>query len=118
MSTIKALTVFVIFVGISFGSCKKKEDPQPLSTGTSESFSFTSLTAENPTLIRGGSTKITATATGQNLEYTWSTTIGILSGSGAQTEYYGCCTGTYEVTCTLKDSNNNSQEKKVTIVVQ
>ena len=113
---IKALTILVIITGLSIVSCKKKEDAQPVNN--LESFSFIGLTAENSTLTRGGSTKITATATGQNLRFIWSTTIGILSGSGAQIEYYGCCVGTYDVTCTLEDSNNNSQEKKVTIVVE
>lgn len=113
---IRVLTILIILVGISFSSCKKKEDPQP-NTG-SEALTFTSLTAENSTIDFGTGTLITATATGQDLTYVWSTSVGILSGSGSQIEYFACCVGTYVVSCVVKDSNNNSEEKKVTITVE
>ncbi len=112
---IRALSILIILVGISFSSCKKKDDPQPAG---SDALTFTSLTVENSTIDFGTGTLITATATGQGLTYTWATAVGILSGSGSQIEYFGCCIGTYEVSCLVKDSNDNSEEKKISITVE
>ena len=113
---IRILAILIILCGISLGSCKKKEDPQPIAA--SDALTFTSLKVENASIDFGTSTLITATATGEDLTYIWSTAVGILSGSGAQIEYFGCCVGTYEVSCVVEDSNSNSAEKKVSITVE
>ena len=112
----RLLSILIIVAGISFGSCKKTEDPVPVDA--TESLEFTSLSAESTDLEIGTGTVITATAKGAGLVYTWSVPVGILSGSGAQIEYFGCCVGTYDVICTIKDSGNNSAEKKISITVE
>ncbi len=89
---IRALSILIILVGISFSSWKKKDDPQP--AAGSDALTFTSLTVEKSTIDFG--TLLTATATGQDLTYVWSTSVGILSRSG----------------------NDNSAEKKISITVE
>ncbi|MFQ5334943.1 MAG: PKD domain-containing protein, partial [Flavobacteriales bacterium] len=89
-------------------------------TGTS--FSYNSLTAENTTINTGETSKITATASGENLTYNWeliSGSLGDILGSGAQVTYTAspCCTGDNTVQCTVSDGTN-SESKTVTIVVQ
>ncbi|MBN2272919.1 MAG: hypothetical protein JXR41_11965 [Bacteroidales bacterium] len=86
----------------------------------SQQLVFESLIADRYTLVAGESTRIIATATGYNLSYHWSATAGDILGSGAEVIYAPspCHAGENEITCEVKDGNNNSQLKSVKIVVE
>jgi len=81
---------------------------------------FDSLVAEKDTMKVGETITITANATGYNLSYYWSASLGDLLGSGSQIIYAAtkCHIGSNEVTCEVKDGNNVSQSKIITIVVE
>ncbi len=89
------------------------------STGAS-TITYTTLVASEDTILIGGTTQITSTATGDGLSYNWSTTNGDIIGSGSQITYgaSGCCGGSNMVTCSVKDANNNEESKSITILVQ
>lgn len=114
MKTIKQI-LFASILMIAFAGCKKKEEaPKPVSNP----IVYTSLNAEKSTLVNGGNTKITATATGEELTYIWAVDMGTIVGSGHQVVYNACCTGEYIITCEVKDAGNNAQKKSVTITVE
>lgn len=81
---------------------------------------FTSLTAEKSILTIAEKTKVTATATGYQLAYTWQATMGDCLGSGPIIEYIPspCTLGDIKITCTVKDGNGKSMSKDVTVKVQ
>lgn len=81
---------------------------------------FTSLTTEKSTLTIAEKTKVTATAMGYQLSYTWQATMGDCLGSGNIIEYIPspCTLGNIKITCTVKDGNGKSLSKDVTVKVQ
>lgn len=95
-----------------------KEDPN--GGDPSQELVYESLIAERDTLMAGETTAITATAEGYQLEYHWSATLGDILGSGASVQYATspCHAGTNEVSCTVKDGNDKSMSKSVSIVVE
>lgn len=120
----KYLFIYLLLIGIAVASCKKEEpEPEQITNPTpapTPVFAFSSLSAENTTIPIGGTAKITASASGENLTYSWSASQGDILGSGSQITYgaSNCCAGENEITCTVKDGNNNSDTKKITITVQ
>ncbi|GEM_PF-290550 len=80
---------------------------------------YTSLIADETTLPTGESTLITATATGEGLEYYWSASLGDIVGSGEQITYTAafCCEGSNTITCSIRDNLNTWKHKSVTIEV-
>ena len=106
----------ILLTAVVFTSCKKKKEETP-----TQPLSFSSLKSQSDTIYTGGTTKITATATGDNLAYTWSlsqSSMGDLIGSGSQITYGAspCCTGWNTIICTVSNGSE-SQSKSVTIVV-
>lgn len=132
MKTVK-LILNILVIGLVVASCNKEiPEPEPSTnqnnnsngsnnsnTGSS-SISFTSLESSETTISIGGTTQITAIASGDGLTYSWSTNSGDIIGSGSQITYgaSGCCGGTNTVNCTVKDVNNFQESKSVTIIVQ
>lgn len=105
-----------MFAFLLLGGCKKKEETKP----SEIPLSYTSLSAQQTTVAIGGTTKITATATGDGLTYIWSASAGDIIGSGSQITYGAptCCAGQNTVTCIVKDSGGNQASKSITINVQ
>ncbi|MBI3502327.1 MAG: hypothetical protein HY063_11085 [Bacteroidetes bacterium] len=103
-------------------SCKKKKQEAP-----TVPLSYTSLKAQKDTIFVGNSIQITATATGDNITYSWALTTNPQGGSsmgdiigGGATITYGtspCCSGWNTITCKVSDGAS-SQSKSVTIVVK
>ncbi len=90
------------------------DDDNPNST-----IEYTSLIAGKTSLLVGESTLITATATGEGLEYYWSASLGDIVGSGEQITYTAafCCSGSNTITCSIRDNLNTWKHKSVTITV-
>lgn len=118
MKSIKTLFLFALVTLISFSACKKEEKTQP--TVTSTPLQFNSLSAQSNTIAIGATTKVTASATGEGLIYTWSASAGDIIGNGSEITYGAptCCSGQNSITCTVKDAGGNSQVKSLTINVQ
>ncbi|MFO7999368.1 MAG: PKD domain-containing protein [Bacteroidales bacterium] len=109
------LLVLLSGLGLGFSSCDKEKGPDgelPLV--------FESLTAENDTISPGGTTKVTARATGNSLTYFWSVSAGTILGSGAQITYTTdpCEPGDHTITCTVKDGQGTSDTKSVNVFVE
>jgi hypothetical protein len=103
---------------VAITSCnKKKEELQP---PTSSSPALT-LKTDKTTISLGGEAILTATTTFTNPTFTWSVnTSSSIIGSGSQVRLYASCpscTGSNEVTCTVKDGSNTTSAK-ITITVQ
>lgn len=118
MKSVKSIFLIAV-LAVAISSCKKNETPQDTSTP----FAYSSLKADNSTIAIGATTKVTATATGSNLSYTWSLdqgSLGDIIGSGSQITYGAspCCTGSNKIICTVKDGASNQSSKTITIVVQ
>ncbi len=98
-----------------FAACDKDDngdDGQPLV--------FESLTVEHDTIPIGGTTRVTATATGSGLTCYWSVTAGIILGSGKEVVYTtDPCDppGEHTITCKVEDSMGASETKTVKVFV-
>lgn len=114
MKTLKLVFAFALMLAAVAG-CKKEEQKT-----VSTPLSYSSLNAETSTIAIGATTKVTASATGEGLSYTWSASAGDIIGSGSQITYGAptCCGGQNQITCVVKDAAGNSQTKSVTITVQ
>lgn len=103
---------FILLCVIFMFSCKKddnsiSQDPTP--------FSYTSLTTADSLIVINGTTQVTAVASGDDLTYTWTYTAGAIIGSGAIVDYTVCHSGTFKVSCEVKDKYDHSETKYVTI---
>jgi len=80
---------------------------------------YSSLMAVKSTIKVGETTKIKATATGSNLVYTWSATLGDILGSGAEVTYTAsiCQIGKNKITCIVSNEKNQSESKTIEIEV-
>lgn len=110
---INLMLLLLFLAACSKGEDDDWEDPnQPLV--------FSSLVAEKDTIESGGSTKITAAATGYKLTYNWAATAGDILSSGSRVVYAAspCQIGKNKITCTVRDGNNASQSKEIFIVVR
>lgn len=114
-------SVFILFAFcLMLSGCKKSNDVIPYGTSTNYSdlsntssntsgvFSFTKITATPGTIKQGAASKVIATATGNNLTYTWSTSHGELFGSGSAIYYSDSCIGTYTITCVVSDGKHTA----------
>jgi hypothetical protein len=110
--------LLIAVVAVLFYTCGDNEGAQ--ADPSTDPLVFTSLVAERDTLDSGESTKIEAKATGYNLSYNWSATLGNILGSGSVIEYAvsPCHVGTNKITCTINDGNNQSESKSLQIIVQ
>jgi len=104
------ITIFIILLY----SCKKEDPPS-----VSQPLVFSQLVAEKYRIHPGESTTITATASGDQLLYTWRATAGDILGSGSLITYISppCTIGSNEISCTVSDKANNSLTKKIVIEV-
>ncbi len=135
MKLLKIVSVIPFLAILLFFTCKKEE---PDSNGSNTPLTFTSLLAEKDTIPSSGTIKVTAVASGDDLNFTWKATAGDISGSGAVVTYShsgtpliccgncsaatccGICNkpgGLNIITCMVEDANNNSETKSIIIVV-
>ncbi len=113
----KKYFLFGFLIVIIMFACKKEKTEEPVTI----QLNFTSLVADNDTILPGTTTNITANATGEGLVYTWTSTGGgNIIGSGTKISYATtpCMYGNYEVQCEVKDKAGSSQSKAITIRVQ
>ncbi len=111
----KLLSIISILLFVFLLSCKKND------TKTNDSkklFTYNSIVSDNTVIKQGNVTRITANISGEGSFY-WTCSSGELFGSGNSIVFGAgsCCTGDHTVTCTVKDKNNNSEAKSVTINV-
>jgi hypothetical protein len=104
------LVIFLFFPGCG----KEQEEKEPF-----QPLVFNSLVAEKSTIKAGETTKIKATATGSNLVYTWSASLGDILGSGSEVTYTAsiCQIGKNQINCKINNEKNDSESKTIEIVV-
>jgi hypothetical protein len=108
---------FFLFFGlallVTFAACSKSSTPGPdTSSGT---FKFSSLSVKDTVIKVNDVTTLTATATGEGLTYTWTADFGTFIGSGNTVQWTVCHADKFNITCTVKDKNNNSDSKNVVV---
>lgn len=105
------LTMVIICTGL-LCNCSKTEQEAP------GDLVFHSLTIEKDTIAPGETTKVKADATGTNLNYYWSASLGDILGSGAEVVYAAspCSAGKNQITCRI-ENGSLSETKTVDIVV-
>jgi hypothetical protein len=104
---------FVLMVLLAVSSCKKEETPQ----GTGKKLEFVQLKAEKDTIVVQEVTRISATASGEGLNYSWKcdNELGVIDGGGAEILFTICHAGKFRITCDITDSNHNQASKDVYI---
>jgi len=113
----KNIILSITMVALFFAACEKENqnggDP-------GQQLVFESLVADRYTLNAGESTRIIATASGYMISYHWSATAGDILGSGTEVIYAPspCHAGENQITCEVKDGNDQSKTKTIQIVVQ
>lgn len=108
------LMALIIFPVLVFTACDKDDDPDD-----SQPLVFESLTLEHDTIPIGGTTRVTATASGSGLNYLWRVTAGTILGNGKEVVYTTdpCQPGEHTITCTVEDKNGASETKMVKVFV-
>ena len=112
--------VFVSFLLILFFSISCKKDNNS-DDGTDLPFKYDTLYADPDTFAPLGQTQLYAVATGSNLTYTWTATLGNFVGSSSSVIYIAtpCMIGgQYDVTCKVNDSKGNEQARTCIITIQ
>jgi len=107
--------LYIFVITLSFWNCSKSDDAEP-----EGELVFHSLVSEKDTIALGEQTKITATATGTNLEYVWSADAGLLNSTDKPYQVLfsagECELGIRKITCKVS-SGSQSETKDVHIVV-
>ena len=83
-------------------------------SGTS-SLKFESLVANDTVIKVNAITTVNAKASGEGLTYTWTASYGTFIGSGAKVQWTVCHSDRFTITCVVKDKNNNSDSKTISI---
>ncbi len=108
--------ILILIFMAAFAACDKDDD---IDNGEKEPLVYESLEAEDEEIEIGETTKVTATASGTDLTYNWSTTGGSIVGSGSTITYASdpCEPGEHTITCEVVDAFDNSESKSVIINV-
>jgi len=112
----KNFLIPIVFILVIIISCKKEKKSDELDT--SKPLNFISLVASDSTILVNSTTKITATATGDELIYIWSCEWGTFIGSGSVVDWTVCHADTFNVKCEVKDKYNNSESKYAKIITE
>ena len=111
----KLILLYIFLSTLLFCSCSKSDDTEP-----EGELIFHSLVSEKDTIDPGEQTKITANATGTNLEYVWSADAGLLNSTENPYQVLfsagECELGIRKITCKVT-SGSHSETKEVHIVV-
>lgn len=106
----------VIIIPVMFFTACDKDD----NGDNSQPLVFESLIVEHDTIPIGGTTRVTATASGGGLTFLWSVTAGTILGTGKEVIYTtDPCEppGEHTITCTVEDSRGESETKTVKVFV-
>jgi hypothetical protein len=112
----KKLFIPIFLLIIVTASCKK--DNNSSTDGNQNPLDFTSLTVADTVMAINATTTITAVATGDELNYTWSYSGGVIIGSGSVVQFTVCHSDKFKITCEVKDKYNNTETKDVYIKVK
>lgn len=114
MKKYTTIALYIFSLVLCVAACTKEEE-EPMGG----EINFQSLVAEQDTIAPGETTKVKATATGDQLEYHWSASLGDILGSGAEVVYAAspCQAGTNKITCKITSSSVQSESKTIDIVV-
>ncbi len=112
----------IVFAISSFFACNKDEEEKIVEGSNLED--YISLIAENDTIHSGDSTIVTATATGNELTYTWRTNNNapIVNYPGYDNKVYfyaDPCVGTGDtyVYCEIQAENKSEEKKEVITII-
>ena len=97
-------------------SCKKKTKSS--NSDSPKLYTFNSLKADRDTIQKGNVTNIKADFSGSGI-CSWGASAGDIFGSGNIILFgaSSCCSGNHTITCTLTDSNKNTESKAIVIKV-
>lgn len=109
----------MLIIFLSLPSCNKNEDDNTPIDTTQLPLEYLSLEIEEDTLPLLATTNVTATATGYQLSYFWSATMGDILGSGKEIQYLApnCTLGEQVISCKVQDGNGQSETKTVVIFI-
>ncbi len=93
-------------------ACSKSSSTTPSGTST---LKFESLSANDTVIKVNAITTVNAKASGEGLTYTWTASYGTFIGSGAKVQWTVCHSDRFTITCVVKDNNNNSDSKTISI---
>lgn len=114
----KKIIFALIILSISLQGCYKEivyeDNPFLVRTRTLD---FQSLTMSNTSLFLGDTLKIEAKASGDSLEYSWTSTGGILTFNKGTALFTADSTKIYTIRCLITDKYGNSMEKSSDIHV-
>ncbi|HXB38943.1 MAG TPA: PKD domain-containing protein [Bacteroidia bacterium] len=112
------LTFGLVAGFIFFAGCTKSKTTNPANANSTTPLAFSSLKASVNPVQQSQVSNITATASGNNISYTWTASHGDLFGSGAAVMYSTapCCVGTHTITCVVSDGSS-SQTKTLVMTV-
>jgi hypothetical protein len=107
--------LFILGFGIVIilAACSKSSDPAP--DNAAATLKFTSLVVTDTLLKVNDVTTITASATGEELTYTWTADFGTFIGSGNTVQWTVCHADKFTINCKVTDKNNNSETKNVVV---
>ena len=106
---LKSISILLVLVAIlMLISCKKEDAPN----GTGD-IQFVSLVIEKDNVAITELTKVTATASGNNLTYAWKcdNELGVFEGSGSEVMFTICHSGKFKITCEVEDNANHLVSK-------
>ncbi|MDD4216872.1 MAG: hypothetical protein PHZ24_06010 [Bacteroidales bacterium] len=119
MKNIKFLVVIVIIslLGTIGFSCDKPDDPP---SDEQIDLVFTSLTADKDSVDGGNTVVLTAQASGKDITYSWTVSLGSFLGSGSKVTYVpsSCTFGDITIGCAVKDTYGKTKTKNITIYVR
>jgi hypothetical protein len=111
----KNLFLILIVFLIPFAACKKDNNDTP--ADQQNPLVFTSLSCADSTLAVGATTTFTATASGDDLTYSWSSLYGTFFGSGPVVQWSVCHADGFIITCEVQDKYGNKESKNIKIAV-
>ena len=108
--------VLILSLILLFACDKEKDNYETSPTGVLNE--FISLSAEQDSVITGGSTKVTAVVDGELIIYLWSATQGDILGNGSQITWVApaCVCGNGIITCKVR-AGGRELSKTIEIIV-
>ncbi|MDD2635451.1 MAG: hypothetical protein PHW82_08125 [Bacteroidales bacterium] len=115
--------VVIIIIGLltTIGfACDKPDDNGDTPTAEQTELVFTSLTADNDSIDATETVVLNAVASGKDITYSWTVSLGTFLGSGAEVTYVpsSCTAGDITIGCAVKDTYGKTKTKNITIHVR
>lgn len=109
----KKFLLFSLVVMIAALAACHKSSTTP--DNSSAALKFNSLIANDTVIKVDEITTLIATASGEELTYTWTCDFGTFIGSGNTVQWTVCHADNFTINCTVKDKNNNTESKAIII---